>query len=147
MAYASKPKQNTEHPFRTIVKLMDSDALPRVLLCHGHEEFLVNWAEKYVKSKLIEPASEVLDYSVFSEDLDPYSIIAACETLPVLSKRKLVVVRGTDIFTVALAGHRLSRHDPQPPRQRRIRTGAKLIESQSTEIHPAATCAGFLFPL
>ena len=99
MAYASKPKQNTEHPFRTIVKLMDSDALPRVLLCHGHEEFLVNWAEKYVKSKLIEPASEVLDYSVFSEDLDPYSIIAACETLPVLSKRKLVVVRGTDIFT------------------------------------------------
>ncbi|MBR5640782.1 MAG: DNA polymerase III subunit delta [Firmicutes bacterium] len=99
MAYASKPKPNTEHPFRTIVKLLDSDMLPTVLVCHGHEEFLVNWAEKYVKGKLIEPAAEVLDCSVFSEDLDPYSIIAACETLPVLSKRKLVVVRGTDIFT------------------------------------------------
>ena len=99
MAYASKPKPNTEHPFRTIVKLLDSDALPRVLVCHGHEEFLVNWAEKYVKNKLVEPASEALDLSVFSEELDPYSIIAACETLPILSKRKLVVVRGTDIFT------------------------------------------------
>ena len=99
MAYASKPKPNTEHPFRTIVKLLDSDALPRVLVCHGHEEFLVNWAEKYVKNKLVEPASEVLDLSVFSEEPDPYSIIAACETLPILSKRKLVVVRGTDIFT------------------------------------------------
>ena len=99
MAYPSKAKPNTEHPFRTIVKLLDSDMLPRVLVCHGHEDFLVNWAEKYVKSKLIEPAAEALDCSVFSEDLDPYSIIAACETLPILSKRKLVVIRGTDIFT------------------------------------------------
>ena len=99
MAYPSKAKTASEHPFRTIVKLLDSEALPRVLVCHGHEEFLVNWAEKYVKGKLVEPASEALDCSVFSEELDPYSIIAACETLPILSKRKLVVVRGTDIFT------------------------------------------------
>ena len=99
MAYQSKPKAPAEHPFRTIVKLMDSDALPRVLLCHGHEEFLVNWAEKYVKGKLIEPAAEALDCSVFSEDLDPYGVIAACETLPILSKKKLVVVRNTDLFT------------------------------------------------
>lgn len=99
MAYTQKTKTPAEHPFRTIVKLLDSGQLPRVLVCHGHEEFLVNWAERYVKSKLVEPAAEALDCSVFSEDLDPYSIIAACETLPILSQRKLVVVRGTDIFT------------------------------------------------
>ncbi|MCR4805457.1 MAG: hypothetical protein K5981_07360 [Clostridia bacterium] len=56
MAYTQKAKTNTEHPFRTIVKLMDSGALPRVLLCHGHEEFLVNWAERYVRGKLLRPA-------------------------------------------------------------------------------------------
>jgi len=89
MAYAQKTKANTEHPFRTIVKLINSDALPTVLLCHGHEEFLVNWAEKYVKGKLVEPAAEALDCTVFSEEADPYSIISACETLPILSKRKL----------------------------------------------------------
>ena len=99
MAYAPKAKTPAEHPFRTIVKLLDSEALPRVLVCYGHEEFLVNWAEKFVKGKLIEPAAEVLDFTVFSEDLDPYSIIAACETLPMLSKRKLVVVHDTDLFT------------------------------------------------
>lgn len=99
MAYTPKAKAPTEHPFRTIVKLMDSEALPRVLVCHGHEEFLVNWAERFVKGKLIEPAAEALDYTVFSEDLDPYSILAACETLPMLSKRKLVVIRNTDLFT------------------------------------------------
>ena len=99
MSYTQKPKPAAEHPFRTIVKLMDSEVLPRVLVCHGHEDFLVNWAEKYVRSKLVEPASEALDCSVFSEEPDPYSIIAACETLPILSKRKLVVVRGADLFT------------------------------------------------
>ncbi|MBO5517926.1 MAG: DNA polymerase III subunit delta [Firmicutes bacterium] len=99
MAYTPKAKTPTEHPFRTIVKLLDSEALPRVLVCFGHEEFLVNWAEKYVKRKLVEPAAEALDCTVFSEDLDPYSILAACETLPMLSKRKLVVVHDTDLFT------------------------------------------------
>lgn len=99
MAYQSKTKTPAEHPFRTIVKLMDGEVLPRVLVCHGHEEFLVNWAQRYVKGKLIEPAAEALDYSVFSEELDPYGIIAACETLPMLSKRKLVVVQNTDLFT------------------------------------------------
>ncbi len=94
-----KPKANTEHPFRTIVKLLDSGTLPRVLVCHGHEEFLVNWAERYVKGKLVDKAAEALDCSVFSEDLDVYAIIAACETLPILSKRKLVIVHGTDVFT------------------------------------------------
>ena len=99
MAYTQKSKMPSEHPFRTIVKLLDSDVLPRVLLCHGHEEYLVNWAQKYVKERLIEPAAEALDCSVFSEELDPYAIVAACETLPILSKRRLVIVRGTDIFT------------------------------------------------
>lgn len=99
MAYAAKGKQNTEHPFRTIVKLMDSGLYPKVLLLHGHEDFLVSWAAKFVRDKLVEPAAEVIDFTVFSEELDPYAIIAACETLPLMSQRKVVLVDHTDIFT------------------------------------------------
>lgn len=99
MAYQSRAKQNTEHPFRTIVKLMDSGLYPKVLLLHGHEDFLVGWAAKFVKDKLINPASEMIDFTEFSENLDPYAIIAACETLPFMSERKIVLVSRTDIFT------------------------------------------------
>ena len=70
MAYQSKTKTPAEHPFRTIVKLLDGEVLPRVLVCHGHEEFLVNWAQRYVKGKLIEPAAEALDYGLVAEVYD-----------------------------------------------------------------------------
>ena len=103
MAY-SKNQTNTEHPSRTIVKMVQSaqqtGIWPRVMLLCGKEDFLVDWSKGLLKGKLLSPATAALDCSVFSEGgLDPYEIIAACETVPMMSERKLVIVEGTDIFS------------------------------------------------
>ena len=103
MAY-TKNQVNTEHPSKTIVKMVQaaeqSGIWPKVMLLCGKETFLADWAKGYIRDKVVSPAASVLDCSVFSESgLDPYEIIAACETVPMMSERKLVIVENCDIFT------------------------------------------------
>ena len=75
---------------------------PRIVLLFGKEEFLVDWAKNYIKNALINPASEALDCSVFSEgDVELTAIMAACETMPLLSKQKLVIVDDSDLFSLS----------------------------------------------
>ena len=98
---------NTEHPSKTIVKMVQAaeqtGAWPRVMLLCGKEDFLVDWSKGYLRGKLISPAASALDCTVFSEGgLDPYEIIASCETVPLMSVRKLVIVENTDIFSAQI---------------------------------------------
>ena len=73
---------------------------PKVLLLCGKETFLVDWAKGFIKDKVISPVTAALDCVTFSESgLDPYEIKAACETVPMMSERKLVIVENCDIFT------------------------------------------------
>ena len=95
-----------EHPFRTIVKQFKASAqtgdYPRVILLCGREDFLINWAKKFIKEQLIEPAAEDIYFSSFSEEnSNPYDIIAACETLPLMSRKKLVVAEDLDAFAAS----------------------------------------------
>ena len=95
---------NTEHPSKTIVKMVQAaeqnGIWPRVMLLCGKETFLVDWARGFIRDKVVSPATAALDYTVFSESgLDPYEIISACETVPMMSSRKLVIVENCDIFT------------------------------------------------
>ena len=103
MAY-TKNQSNTEHPSKTIVKLVQaaeqSGIWPRVMLLCGKETFLVDWAKGFLRSKVVSPTTEALDCVTFCEgSLDPYEIIASCETVPMMSERKLVIVENCDIFT------------------------------------------------
>lgn len=99
MAYTSK-QVNTEHPSKTIVKMVSSakqtGIWPKLLLLCGKEDFLIDWSKGYLKSSIVNPAAEALDYTVFSEDKDEYEIISACETVPLMSERKLVIVDSPD---------------------------------------------------
>ena len=90
---------NREHPFRTLVKLVGAGQYPSVMLLHGHEDFLVNWAADYLREKMINHAVQALDYSVFYEEMQLDDIIAACETLPVFSPKRLVYLKNTDILS------------------------------------------------
>jgi len=85
-----------EHPFRTIVKQFKTSAqtgdYPQVILLCGREDFLINWAKKFIKEQVVEPSAAEIDFSSFSdENSDPYEITAACETLPLMSRKKLVI--------------------------------------------------------
>ena len=104
MAY-SKNYSNAEHPSKTIVKMVSSaeqtGIWPRSVLLCGKEDFLVEWSKGFLKGRLIEPAAEALDCVVFSGDApDLYEVIAACETMPILSKRKLIIVDCPELFAL-----------------------------------------------
>ncbi len=103
MADQMRPSGAAEHPFKTIRKIMSaaeqSGTWPRVMLLYGAEGYLVNWACGYIKDCVVSPAVEMLDYTRLSEDLARASeIIAACETLPFMSKKKLVTVDADPFF-------------------------------------------------
>ncbi|MBQ9881159.1 MAG: DNA polymerase III subunit delta [Synergistes sp.] len=104
MAYYDK--KNEEHAFRTFGR-MAADAknggpLPRVLLLCGKEDFLVDWAAKEIRNIVVEPAVAELDCSVFSEDgCTADDVIAACETVPLMSSKKLVIIESMDILSAA----------------------------------------------
>ncbi len=102
MAY-TKTSQ-TEHPSRTIVKTMQagsaSGIFPKLILLCGKEDFLVDWSKDYLKTGLLNPVTASLDCSVFSEDaISAESVIFACDTPPMMSTRKLVIVEDADVFT------------------------------------------------
>ncbi|MBR0139978.1 MAG: DNA polymerase III subunit delta [Firmicutes bacterium] len=102
MAGSMKPAQAAEHPFKTIRKIMasaDGGACPGVLLMYGSEEYLVNWACSFLKESLVNPMTAALDCIRLSEDsVRASEIIAACETLPFMSKKKLVIVDADPLF-------------------------------------------------
>ena len=103
MAYSQR-KVNTEHPSKTIVKMItnakETGLWPRLLLLCGKEDFLIDWSKTYVKDQIVNEASAALDCNIFSESaINAYDIIAACETVPLMSERKLVIVEDADIFS------------------------------------------------
>ena len=91
--------KKVEHAFKTIQKDIKDGSLPSVLLLCGKEQFLVDWAIKQIIGKYVELASKVLDLTVLDEDPGFSQIIENCETLPLLSEKKIVVVRDSKIFT------------------------------------------------
>jgi len=102
MAYTKNSP--TEHPYRTIVKTMQASSqsgiFPKLILLCGKEDFLVDWAKDYLKTGLINPAVSAIDCSTFSEDsIEASAIMFACDTPPMLSTRKLVIVENSDIFS------------------------------------------------
>ena len=87
-----------EHPYKLINKIIKSGDIPSVILMYGKERFMIEWAYKTFKKALVNPATESLDYTVFEEKETTYGdIIAACETVPFMSERKIVVVKDLGI--------------------------------------------------
>ena len=89
-----KSAEVKEHAFQAFSKLLKSEQLPVCVLLCGPETLLVDWALDGLKKRIVNPACESLDLVSFSdEDVTEADIIAACETLPLMSERKLVVVK------------------------------------------------------
>ena len=102
MAY-TRNTANAEHPSKTIVKMAASaeqtGIWPRAILLCGKEDLLVDWSKGFLKGKIVSPAAEALDCVSFSgEGTDVYEVIAACETMPIFSARKMVIVDWPDLF-------------------------------------------------
>ena len=96
--------QQKEHAYRRIQTALANGKLSRVVLLYGREQYLVDWAIERAVSLYINPVAKTMDCTFIDEDdLTDQSlsdaVIAAAETLPLFSEKRLVIVRAGKVFT------------------------------------------------
>ena len=82
-----------EHSYKLLNRVIKSEDFPSVMLIYGRERLLIDWAIRSIKRAVINPATESLDFTVPDDDCSASDVIAACETLPMFSQKKLVLVK------------------------------------------------------
>ncbi|SDE80621.1 DNA polymerase III subunit delta [Eubacterium pyruvativorans] len=87
-------KKKADRGFRVFTKELKNNELKNVTVLYGQEDYLIRWAIGQVKKKYIEPSTEMIDYVMMQDDvIPPEDIMTACRTLPMLSEKRVVVVR------------------------------------------------------
>lgn len=79
--------------FKEFANDLKENKIKNVCLLWGREQFLTEWAENEIIKAYSNEVSRQFDVSGFDgEEADIYQIIEACETLPLFSEKKLVIV-------------------------------------------------------
>lgn len=85
--------------YKEIINCIKKNEIKNVYLFYGEEAYLINNALEKLKSKLIDPSLEQLNYTILdSNEITVERIIDTCETLPFMSEKKLVYIKNLDIF-------------------------------------------------
>ena len=85
---------NKEHSFQKISKDIKEDKIKSVIYLCGVEQYLVDWSIDILVDKYINPATKTMDlHLVNMENEAPNDAISSCETVPMFSTRKIVVVK------------------------------------------------------
>lgn len=80
--------------YNDFIKLINEENLKPVYLFLGDENYLMNKAIDRIKKKYISEAFETLNFVVIDgKESDFDDIVNACETLPFMSKKKIVIIR------------------------------------------------------
>lgn len=85
--------------YRDVVKDIDSGELKTVYLFYGAEMYLKDKIIKMLKQKYLDEAFETLNYSYLDgKSATTDDIVNACETLPFMSDKKIVIVDELPVF-------------------------------------------------
>jgi DNA polymerase-3 subunit delta len=96
MAYQRKAP--AVHAFKRIRDDLDTDSLKNILLFYGREDYLIRWSADKVKERYINPAVEMFDYmKLEGAECSADDIKAACETMPMMSEKRVVAVSDFDM--------------------------------------------------
>lgn len=96
MAGYNRSEQKT-HAFNQILKDMKTGAVKSACLLCGTEQFLVNWAKDQLIKKNVSEATKTMDLVVFEAgEFDMERLKEACDTMPLFSERKVVVLENFD---------------------------------------------------
>ncbi len=80
--------------YNEFLKAIKGDSLNSTYLFVGEEEYLMNEAIDVLKVKYIESSLETLNYSIIDgKEASLDMVINACETLPFMSSKKIVLLR------------------------------------------------------
>lgn len=85
--------------YKDIINCIKKDEIKNVYLFYGEEVYLINDALEKLKRKLVDPSLEQLNYTILdAKEISVEKIVDTCETLPFMSEKKLVYIKGLDIF-------------------------------------------------
>ena len=90
-------KQTEVHSFKRIQDQLKNDVLPDILLFYGREKYLVRWSVEQIKARYVDPSLEMFNFTKFEDSsATAGAIIDACETMPVMSEKRVVLVENAD---------------------------------------------------
>jgi DNA polymerase-3 subunit delta len=95
-------RTSAQHPFRRFNKMLQGGEFPHLFVLSGREQYLIQWAVQELRSRLVEPAAEGFDYvRLNGQKMGISELIENCETLPLSSARRMVVVDDFDLLSGA----------------------------------------------
>lgn len=94
MSYTNERKV---HSFNQILKDIKAGGISSACLLFGTEQYLVSWAKQQLINTYVNEATKTMDLVVFETgEFDLPRFKEACETLPLFSERKVVILEGFD---------------------------------------------------
>lgn len=89
--------------WREFQKELAAGSVAPVYLFYGQEKYLIARAVEALKNKLLGPGAELFDYQEFEgKEINPENLLSATQTPPVLSIRRLIVVKDVPLNEEAL---------------------------------------------
>jgi DNA polymerase-3 subunit delta len=91
-------KRNNSEPIAVLKSHIKNKNPARVYIFYGNEPFLIDYYVGELKKLILKGNSQGLNFSVFEDKVDINMVIDACETFPIFSERKLVLVKNSGVF-------------------------------------------------
>ena len=86
-------QKKSEHGFNRIIKDIKSGKIGNLVLLYGKEKFLIDWSKNQLISNFTQRAVRTFDViNMDGKDFEFDELVAGCETLPIFSERKVVVL-------------------------------------------------------
>lgn len=85
--------------YKDIVNDIKENNLKQVYIFYGNEKYMIKWITSNLKEKYITKSFESLNYVVTdAKEVNVENILDACETLPFMDERKIVVVENASVI-------------------------------------------------
>ena len=98
---AAPKEQDSLQALEQLEDALAKDPPPVLLLC-GKERFLVNRAVDAVKAAVLDPRTRDFNFDLLEgKDATPARILSVARTLPMMARRRLVLVRDLDDLSAA----------------------------------------------
>lgn len=85
--------------YNSVISDIDNNKLKNLYLFFGQEGLLINDVLLRIRKKVVNPSLESLNYiKLDGSDLNYETLVNACETLPFMDNKKVVVINDVNIF-------------------------------------------------
>ncbi len=84
--------------FELLKKQIEEDNTGNLYLFYGPEKYLMNMYLNAIEKKIIQGGTKIINVSIYESNTEPQAIIDCCETIPVMSDKRLVIVKDYGLF-------------------------------------------------